>query len=326
MKLTQKILMVAGSAAIVGFATAPATSAEVTLRGASCWPIGSPPSRPFEALVKDVNARGKGIIQIKLLGGAPAIGSPFTLVQKVSKGAYDIAGCTESYYGNVLPEAPSLHLMTKTHAELRKNGGIAYIEKLMNAKNLHFVARHADYGPFHLWLSKKIDKPDLTGFNLRVAPVYTAFFKALGGSVQVASMPKIYTLMENKTVQGFGWPGGAFVPPWMKVTKYQVKPGFYTSAIQTVANLKKWKSLNKAQQDLISKIGLEYEIAWEPKGPKVQGIMKKSAAMRAKGGMKVIEFKGAVGEKYLKTAYDEAWKEVIDRSPVHGKALKKLFQ
>ncbi len=325
MKLTQKMLLVAASATIVGFTAAPSFSAETTIRGASCWPIGSPPSRPFEAMVKDINARGKGVIQVKLVGGAPAIGSPFTLTQKVSKGAYDIIGCTESYYGNVVPEAPALHLITKTHAELRKNGGIAYMEKLMNAKNLHFVARHADYGPFHLWLNKKIDKPDLKGFNLRVAPVYTAFFKAMGASVQVAAMPKIYTLMENNTVQGFGWPGGAFVPPWTKVTKFQVKPGFYSSTIHTLVNLKKWKSLNKAQQDLITKIGLEYEAAWEPAGPKVQGIMKKSAAMRAKGGMQVIELKGAAREKYLKMAYEEAWKEVIDRSPVHGPALKKLF-
>ena len=77
MTLTKHTLTVAGAAVIVaGLGTTPALSAEVTLRGASCFPIGSPPSRPFEALVKAVNKRGKGVVQIKLLGGAPAIGSP----------------------------------------------------------------------------------------------------------------------------------------------------------------------------------------------------------------------------------------------------------
>ena len=115
----------AGAVALMSLGVhAPAYSAEVTLRGASCFPIGSPPSSAYEALVKAVNARGKGVMQIKLLGGAPAIGSPFTLTQKMSKGAYDVVGCTEAYYGNVIPEAPVLRLSSKTAAELRKNGGI----------------------------------------------------------------------------------------------------------------------------------------------------------------------------------------------------------
>ncbi len=74
---------------------APAMSAEVTLKGAGCFPIGHPVSKPWEAFIDAVNEQGKGVVQIKLIGGAPAIGSPFTLVQKMSKGAYDIVGCTE---------------------------------------------------------------------------------------------------------------------------------------------------------------------------------------------------------------------------------------
>jgi|TARA_B100001741_G_C16521535_1_gene585001 TRAP-type C4-dicarboxylate transport system substrate-binding protein len=314
------------SALLLGLYASPSISSEVTVRGASCFPIGSPPGRPFEALVKDVNARGKGVIQIKLMGGAPAIGSPFTLVQKMSRGAYDIVGCTEAYYGNVIPEAPVVRLTGKSAAELRKNGGIAYFAKLLAAKNVHYVARHTDYGPFHLWLSKPIDKPDLTGLNLRVAPVYTAFFKKLGATVQTAAMPKIYTLMENNTVQGFGWPAGAFAPPWIKVTKYKVDPGFYTSPLQTLFNMKKWKTLNSKQQGLITKVGLEMEAASEPGNPKLAAHLKKMEGMFAKGGMKTIKFTGAVKEKWLKIANDEAWKEVKERSPKHGAALEKLFR
>tara|TARA_B100000315_G_C14577063_1_gene588424 strand:+ start:769 stop:1752 length:984 start_codon:yes stop_codon:yes gene_type:complete len=327
MKLTSTILATAAaSLAVFSVSTAPAVSAEVTLRGASCFPIGSPPSRPYEAVVKAVNARGKGVLQIKNVGGAPAIGSPFTLTQKMSRGAYDIVGCTEAYFGNVLPEAPAFRLSDKSYRELRQNGGIAYLQKLMHAKNIHFVARHGDFGPFNLWLSKKIDKPDLKGLNLRVAPVYTAFFKSLGATVQTAAMPKIYTLMENNTVQGFGWPAGAFVPPWMKVTKYQVEPGFYWSTLHTLVNLKVWNSLGAAQKNLLNKIGIEFELKNEPGNAAMAAHIKKGNAVRAKNGMKIIEFKGADREKWLKAAYDEAWKEVRQRSPKHGKALEKLFR
>ncbi|HIF60542.1 MAG TPA: hypothetical protein EYQ26_13780 [Rhodospirillales bacterium] len=314
------------SVAVIGLNTTPALSKEVTIRGASCFPIGSPPSRGFESVVKAVNARGKGVLQIKLVGGAPAIGSPFTLTQKMAGGAYDIVGCTEAYFGNVLNEAPVFRLSPKPYSELRKNGGIAYLQKLLHAKNIHFIARHADHGPFHLWLSKKIDKPDLTGLNLRVAPVYTAFFKSLGATVQTAPLPQIYTLMENNTVQGFGWPAGAFVPPWVKVTKYQVNPGFYWSTLHTLANLKKWKSLSKAQKNLLNKVGLEFEAQNEPGNAALNARLKKGLAKRAKAGLKVIEFKGADRKKWLDAAYGEAWKEVLQRSPKHGKQLEKLFR
>jgi TRAP-type C4-dicarboxylate transport system substrate-binding protein len=327
MTIKQIILSIgAASIAVVIFGTAPTLSKEISIRGASCFPIGSPPGRPFEAVVKTINARGKGILQIKLLGGAPAIGSPFTLTQKMSKGAYDIVGCTEAYYGNVIPEAPAVRLTGKSASELRKNGGIAYFAKLLAAKNIHYVARHMDYGPFHLWLSKKIDGPNLKGLNLRVAPVYTAFFRSLGATVQNAAMPKIYTLMENNTVQGYGWPAGAFVPPWVKVTKYQVNPGFYTSPLQTLVNLKKWKSLGSAQQNLITKVGMEFEAASEPNNAKLAANLKSGLAKRSKAGMEIIEFTGAARKKWLDAANNEAWKEVIQRSPKHGKNLENLFR
>jgi len=44
----------AASVAVLGISSiqsAPAVSAEVTLRSASCFPIGSPPSRPYENVV-----------------------------------------------------------------------------------------------------------------------------------------------------------------------------------------------------------------------------------------------------------------------------------
>ncbi len=78
----QSIRLFAVAAAAAAALGSTGAGAETTISGASCFPIGSPPSRPFEALVKEINKRGKGIVQIDLKGGAPAIGSPFTLTQK----------------------------------------------------------------------------------------------------------------------------------------------------------------------------------------------------------------------------------------------------
>ena len=59
--------------------------------------------------------------------------------------------------------------------------------------------------------------------------------------------------MENGTVQGYGWPASGWVPAWVKVTKYRVEPGFYKATLHTMANLRRWKKLTKAQQDMLLK-------------------------------------------------------------------------
>ena len=66
-------------------------------------------------------------------------------------------------------------------AELRKNGGFDYMAKLYDEKmNAIFLARQIDNNPFHLYLTKPIAKPDLTGLKIRITPVYRDFFQALG--------------------------------------------------------------------------------------------------------------------------------------------------
>lgn len=325
MDFKKLILAAAGAAVATGLGAAPAVSAEVTLRGASCFPIGSPPGRPFEALVKEVNKRGKGVVQIKMIGGAPAIGSPFTLTQKMSRGAFDVVGCTEAYFGNVMPSAPVLRMQEYSFAELRRRGAIAYVQKILNAKGIHYVARHHDFGPFFLFLSKPIKGPNLKGLHLRVSPVYTAFFTSLGATVQRSNIAQVYTYMENGTVQGYGWPALGWVPAWIKVTKYRVDPGVYHSSLHTLVNLRKWKSLTTAQQDVITQVGLAFEAKAETDTPEFKAMMKKQTDWSIKNGMKIITFTGADREKWINAANNAGWAEVKKRSPRHWRKLKQLF-
>ncbi|NJN39753.1 MAG: TRAP transporter substrate-binding protein DctP [Gammaproteobacteria bacterium] len=309
-----------------GLTAMPAMSAEETLNGASCFPIGSPVSKPWEAFVEEVNKRGKGVVQINIVGGAPAIGSPFTLVQRMAAGAYDIVGCTEAYFGNVVPEVPAMRFAERSYAELRKNGGIDYMQKLLGAKNVFFVARHHDFGPFFLFLGNKpISKPDLTGLNLRVSPVYTAFFRSLGATVQTSNIDQVYTYMENGTVQGYGWPALGWLPSWIKVTKYRVEPGFYNSTLHTVANLSKWNSLSPKARGIIQTVGLDFEARSEPDSPELMSALRAQKDKTAKEGMQAIVFTGADAAKWSKAASDAGWAEVLERSPQHGAQLRKLF-
>ena len=80
------ILAAALVMAFSGLVAAPVFAGEVTLSGASCFPIGSPPGRPFEALVKEINKRGKGVVQIDLKGGRVVIAPPDGLLEMAAAG------------------------------------------------------------------------------------------------------------------------------------------------------------------------------------------------------------------------------------------------
>lgn len=304
---------------------APALSAEVTLTGASCFPIGSPVSKAFEKLVVDINKAGKGIVQIDLKGGAPAIGSPFTLVQKMSKGVYDVVGCTEGFFGNVFAEAAVLRFAEVPFSTLRKNGGLKMASDLMAKKGIHYVGRYTDFGPFHLYLTKKIDKPDLTGLNLRVVPIYTAFFKALGATVQTANPAQVYTFLENGTIQGYGWSSTALVPAWIPLTKYRVEPGFYASSLHMLVNNRKWKTLTDEQKAVINKVTLMAEAKSDPSSPKYKEMVDSYRSMLETKGMTMIRFSDEETKKWSALAKKAGWDELLERSPEHGPKLMKLF-
>jgi TRAP-type C4-dicarboxylate transport system substrate-binding protein len=315
------ILAAIAATAALGLGASAAGAQEITLKGASCFPIGSPVSVGFEQFVKKLNAEAKGLVQIKVVGGAPAIGSPFTMTRRMARGINDIIGCPDAYYGNILPEAPATRLSDFEPSENRKNGAWDYYGKLLEEKNVRFLSMAMDNGPFFLWLNKKISKPDLSGMHLRVAPVYTPFFKALGATVQRSNIAQVYTYMENGTVIGYGWPALAWPKAWTKVTKYWVDHGFYRAGIYMLMNLDKWKALTAKQRQVIMKVALDQEaVAVE----EAKALPKQKAWLK-KEGLQAITFQGADREKWLKTADDTAWAEVIERSPVHGPKLRKLF-
>ncbi len=326
MNISYKGLAIGAVMALTSFGvSAPTVAQEVTLSGASCFPIGSPPGVPFEKVVDAINERGAGVVQIDLIGGAPAIGSPFTLTQKMSLGVYDIIGCTEAYFGNVLPEAPAFRFSEYTYAELRENGGMDFLSQLMEEKGIHYVGRHEDLGPFYLWLSEAIDSPDLTGLHLRVSPVYTAFFTSMGATVQTSNIGQVYTYMENGTVQGYGWPALGWVPSWVEVTKYRVEPGFYRAVLHTLVNQAKWETLTEEQQNLITEVVLEFEANSEPTSEAFRTRLANQHAKTLEGGLMAITFTGEEAETWVNSAREAGWAEVLERSPENGARLMELL-
>ncbi|MGH7003968.1 MAG: TRAP transporter substrate-binding protein DctP [Alphaproteobacteria bacterium] len=304
--------------------TPAALAQEITLRGVSAFPDATLYSKKFEAYVKEVNARGKGILQIRYLGGAPRVMPTFDVSKNLRDGIVDIVNNTSAFYLNVLPEADAFKLSEVPIWELRKTGGWDFINKIHNEKvNAYYLARVHQYDEFHIYLNKEIKTPDFAGLKIRVSPTYRAMVEALGGTAVASTPSDIYTMLERGTVDGYGWPAqGIFDFSWEKVTKYRIDPGFYGAEISFLVNLDVWnKKLNEAQRKLLQDIALKFEESARDDIALNAAERKKQEAV----GIKAIRFSPADEQKYLAVAREAAWSLILKASPENGAKLKEIL-
>jgi len=299
-----------------------ASAQEVTLKGITSFAEKTFYSRGFERFIDKVNAEGKGLVKITYIGGPKAM-PPFEVGNALKNGVVDIANVTGAFYTNVFPEADAWKLTERPMAELRKNGGFDYMAKLYDEKmNAVFLARHIDNNPFHLYLTKPIAKPDLTGLKIRITPVYREFFQALGATVVQTAPGEVYTALERGVVDGYGWPiTGIFDLGWHEKTKFRIDPGFYSAEVSILINKASLAKLNDAQRKVIldAAAWLEAQAA-ETEKENAADIAKQKAA-----GIQTIEFKGADGAAFRAKAYETGWAGIIGKSPVHGPKLREFF-
>ena len=318
-----KLRTIALAALSAALAASAAMAQEMTLKAVSSFAEGTKDSVNFEAMIKDINARGAGKIKINYLGGAPKLMNPFEVVKNLKEGVVDMANANGAFFTNVVPEADAFKLAELTIAELRKNGGWAYMNKLLNDKaNAYFLGNHLEHITFNIYLNKPIEKADLRGLKIRVTPIYRAMVEALGGAALTSPPAEVYTLMERGTVDGFGWPtAGIFDYSWQKVTKYRVEPAFYAAALHTLVNLAVWNKLGPERQKILADAMAEAE----KKTADRVALNDAERKRQAEAGVKTIQLPPAEAKKWLDTAKDAGWAAVMKASPEHGPKLKELL-
>jgi TRAP-type C4-dicarboxylate transport system substrate-binding protein len=295
---------------------------ETTLRLVSAFAENSYYVTHLQKWLQKFNAEGKGTLQINFIGGPKAIPT-FEVGNAVKTGVVDLALSTGAFYTNVMPEADFLKLTQIPVAEQRKNGAFAAINELwMKKANMAYLARMVEDQPFHLYLNKKIDKPDLTGLKIRITPVYRDFFASLNANVVTTPPGEVYTALERNVVDGYGWPiGGIFDLNWQEKTKYRVDPGFYDAEVSLIMNLAAYKKLSDAQRAYLNKQVLALEA---DNGFWVKNAVDE-AARQQKAGIETIKFDAATAKAYRDKAYQVAWEAAAKQSPEIAARFKPLF-
>ena len=298
-----------------------ATAQETTLRMVSAFAENSTYVLHLQKWLLKFNAEGKGVLQINFIGGPKAIPT-FEVGNAVKTGVVDLALATGAFYTNVMPEADFLKLTQIPVAEQRKNGAFAAINDLwMQKGNMVYLARMVENQPFHLYLNKKVDKPDLSGLKIRITPVYRDFFASLNGNVVTTPPGEVYTALERNVVDGYGWPiGGIFDLNWQEKTKYRVDPGFYDAEVGVIVNADAYKRLAPRQKAFLDKQALALEAMntfWKT-------FAADETVRQEKAGIQVLRFDAAGTKIYLDKAYDTGWAGAMKANPDFAKKLKTL--
>jgi TRAP-type transport system periplasmic protein len=314
----KRLVVVALAMGIVGTA---ARGDEVTLRAVSAFAEGTQFSKNFERFVEKVNADGKGVVKINYIGGPRAM-PPFEVGNAVRTHVVDIANVTGAFFTNLMPEADAGKLFSKSMQEQRKDGTWAFINQLHNQKlNAWYLARQFHNVPFHIYLTKKIDKLDLTGLKIRVTPVYKDVVEALGGTAVTTAPGEVYTALERGVVDGYGWPVlGIFDLGWDKVTKYRLEPPFYSVEVGVLVNLDAWKGLTDAQRKVLNDAALWLEALDDENA----AVIKAEVARQTQAGIQSLDFGPTESKRFLGVANESAWQAVIKRSPEIGPKLRQL--
>jgi TRAP-type C4-dicarboxylate transport system substrate-binding protein len=222
-----------------------------------------------------------------------------------------------------MPEADILKLSETSAAEQRKNGGYNLINKIWAEKgNMRYLAKTVEFTPFHLYLTKKIDKPDLTGLKIRITPVYREFFQAMNAQVMTTAPGEVYTALERGVIDGYGWPIHAlFDLNWQEKTKFRVDPGFYNAEVGLVMNLDKYKGLPAKAREYLDRQALAYE----QQNDFWKSYNQNEAKRQAEAGIQTITFDAATSKAYVEKSKEIGWANAIKASPQYGEQLKKVL-
>jgi TRAP-type C4-dicarboxylate transport system substrate-binding protein len=310
---------------LFGFIGPEVKAQQIILKGVTHLPKPHFNNDPVPLFVEAVNKRAAGRLKIEWLGG-PEVFASFDQIHALKAGTIDmILYYPFAFMKSLMPEAEAQGLSELSAWEERKSGLFELwseiFEKRANAK---YIGRLHSNVTFNVFSNRRIEKvADFKGLNVRVMPLYIPFIKALGANPITIQPGEIYTAMERGVVEGFMWPRVGMAS-WglQEVTKFMIEPGVFQMEPATMINLDRWKKIPKDLQDLLLDVIQEYEYIGTMRNSL---LLEKEEKIREKAGVKNIKLPPGEAEKFVKTAYDMTWQEILKAAPEYGPKLRKAM-
>ena len=321
MKKLTSLLTIAAVGATLNVKT---VASEELLRAVHAFPNFLVYTKTFLSYVEEVNVRGKGVVQIKVMGGPEAI-KMFEQPNAVRDGVVDMVHTPGSFYGAAVPEIDAMVASTKNAVETRANGGTAMMDaahqKRFNVKYLAWIDSGIGFNIFTVNEPKFRSSDgvlDLGGVKIRDNPIYTAFLKSLEATTSPMASTEAYGALEKGVIDAAPWTTiGITDLKWNKFLNYMVEPSFYSTDLGIIVNLDRWNSLSDEAKDLLETVAIE----WEQKShDERQADVAKYKNAYIESGMKFVDHSETGGANYLKLAYDSVWARATERMTDKGDA------
>lgn len=303
----KRFLVTGATAAALAFSAATsAISADLKLL--TSWNKDNWPTYAvLDMFEKKIGEIGKGSVKLSISGAevVPA----FEQLQPVSSGVFDMLYTHGIYHAGSKGIAFTFDAIY-AGAEKRRAAGLIdyvdnYYQKHNNLKLLGLVA-NSNSG-YHIFLKEALNADgDFKGRKVRGTLSYHGVIRLLGGSPVVLPGGQIYTALEKGVIDGAAWPAaGMLSMKHHEVAKFRMRPTFGTTNTGFWINLDKWKSLSKADQDVLVAAAKQTEIDMPAEGDRI--LAEESATLEAEG-VKITQLKPDVAEKVKATFSSDMWK------------------
>jgi len=201
-----------------------------------------------------------GAVKFEWIGGPESIPIEEQF-NAVRNGIAEVGFNTSSYYAHLMPETLSLHLSPYTPEEERNNGYFKYLDDRFTEQGVTYIGRWLGPSPFYLWSNSEIKKlDDLVGLSFRSNPTYQDILEALDVQPVTVTPSDVYTSLERKMVDGFGFPLlGPKTPGWTEVTNYIIDEPFLNQNGTILINDLAFQELSDDLQEAILTATAEFE-------------------------------------------------------------------
>jgi len=277
-----------------------------------------PPGNFWTHMFMDkVKAISKGELVIKLLGGPEAIPGP-DAPAAAQRGSVDIANSIFIFANALAPGMDAFARAEYSPAELRKNGGLEFIQKLFAKSGIYFLGQSSPSDPqvqTCFYFKKVISKiDDIKGLKIAATGGSNrAHIEGLGAICMPIGFPEYFTAMERGVVDGYnvGIPGiqdFGLTP----VTGCMLDELFSSNGGGWLVNMKKWESLPQNLKDVLTQAAIETEIDGCREWNNIVAKVKKDISA---AGVKIVKFSHEESVKFYRNFRDKMGAADLKLSP-----------
>jgi len=315
--------------AVIVLSIAGAASAqETTLTLVSSWNRQQNFTALFMKYVDAVNETGKGVVQIKFLGG-PEVIPQRQMLYALRRGVIDLAFGGITYYRGVLPEGDAMFAATISPMQARANGALdalqPYWAKRINARLIGWMQSGIGV---NIYLSNAPrfgadGMPDLSGLKIRTSPSNRELLARLGARPIQIAVKEIYTALQRGLVDGLAFTTTGM--PEMGVERfihYRIDPAFLQMTICLQINLERWNALDPAARTILVDQAAIYEQASRRD---FFALQDEELALLEARGLRSAPVAAEYAEAYRALAREVVWGRMARRVPDAAVRLRPLF-